>query len=72
MIPFDTFAFIGASAAVLTFIDYFFAHTACSAFRMFDMVCRQLFRIPANIDIRFCMILHVFYFSYVVLVLTCF
>ena len=30
------------------------------------------FRIPANIDIRFCMILHVFYFSYVVLVLTCF
>ncbi len=72
MIPFDTIAFKWASAAVLTFIDCFFAYIACFAFRMFDMVCRQLFRILANIDIRFRMILHVFYFAYVVPVFTCF
>lgn len=50
----------------------FFAYIACFAFRMFDMVCRQLFRIPANIDILFCAMLHVFCFSYVVPVLMCF
>ena len=60
MIPFDTVIFIGTVAAVLTFIDCFFAYIARFTCRVPYMVCLQFFNISAFIAVIFCMIFQVF------------
>lgn len=72
VISLDAFPFMGTFVTVFAFINCFLTYIARLAFDMFYVIHTQLFIISAYVSIGFFIILHVFYFSEIILIFSCF